>query len=183
MVQKLNKRVKKVAVTVALVVFCTSTIKTLLTTRDIGTLSSLLLPLSSVEVEAKKNTHQIQNNYKSFFPVNVTSSHPLEHIDLQKIPVPRNLNIVMIGDSVTRYQYISLVYFLKFGTWINMKHQMILRQHNIVSPTTNNNHSHHETVTMDDTNHNMYHQPNAMMDLVPHMGMIWKNSGNNSQQY
>lgn len=33
-------------------------------------------------------------------------------------PRPRNLRLVFIGDSVTRYQYIALVYFLKTGEWL-----------------------------------------------------------------
>lgn len=33
-------------------------------------------------------------------------------------PRPRNLRIVFMGDSVTRYQYIALAYFLKTGHWL-----------------------------------------------------------------
>jgi hypothetical protein len=33
-------------------------------------------------------------------------------------PRPRNLRLVIMGDSISRYQYISLVYFLKTGRWI-----------------------------------------------------------------
>ncbi|EEC50020.1 predicted protein [Phaeodactylum tricornutum CCAP 1055/1] len=32
---------------------------------------------------------------------------------------PRNLNLAMVGDSVTRFQYISLIYFLSTGYWID----------------------------------------------------------------
>lgn len=31
---------------------------------------------------------------------------------------PRNLHLALLGDSVTRYQYISLAYYLKTGKWI-----------------------------------------------------------------
>jgi hypothetical protein len=31
---------------------------------------------------------------------------------------PRNVRLVIVGDSISRYQYISLVYFLQTGTWI-----------------------------------------------------------------
>ena len=31
----------------------------------------------------------------------------------------KNLRLAFMGDSVTRYQYLSLVYFLKYGTWID----------------------------------------------------------------
>jgi hypothetical protein len=30
---------------------------------------------------------------------------------------PRNLRIAFVGDSITRYQYLSLVYFLRWGSW------------------------------------------------------------------
>ena len=34
------------------------------------------------------------------------------------VPPPKNLHIVMIGDSLTRYQYMSFVYFLKYKKWL-----------------------------------------------------------------
>ena len=42
----------------------------------------------------------------------------LDKIDTN-ITVPSNLNIMMVGDSVTRYQYLSLVHFLQFGKWVD----------------------------------------------------------------
>jgi hypothetical protein len=30
---------------------------------------------------------------------------------------PRNINVVMMGDSLMRYQYLSLAYFLRWGQW------------------------------------------------------------------
>lgn len=32
-------------------------------------------------------------------------------------PRPRNMTLIMIGDSLMRYQYMSLAYFLRFGRW------------------------------------------------------------------
>lgn len=32
---------------------------------------------------------------------------------------PRNLRLVFIGDSLTRYQYLSLAYFLRYGRWFD----------------------------------------------------------------
>ncbi|CAB9510391.1 expressed unknown protein [Seminavis robusta] len=32
-------------------------------------------------------------------------------------PRPRGLRLVLMGDSLTRYSYLSLVYFLRWGTW------------------------------------------------------------------
>jgi hypothetical protein len=38
----------------------------------------------------------------------------------QKSPArPHNINIVMMGDSLMRYQYLSLVYFLRWGQWFD----------------------------------------------------------------
>jgi hypothetical protein len=31
--------------------------------------------------------------------------------------IPRHLRLLMVGDSVTRYQYLSLVYYLRHGKW------------------------------------------------------------------
>lgn len=33
--------------------------------------------------------------------------------------IPKNLHIVFVGDSVTRYQYLNLIYYLYNGQWIN----------------------------------------------------------------
>jgi hypothetical protein len=33
-------------------------------------------------------------------------------------PRPRNLRLVFMGDSITRYQYVALAYFLKTGQWL-----------------------------------------------------------------
>jgi len=44
----------------------------------------------------------------------------LDKIDTN-ITVPSNLNIMMVGDSLTRYQYLSLVHFLRFGKWVDPK--------------------------------------------------------------
>ena len=39
-------------------------------------------------------------------------------VQLQNMPVPRNLNILFMGDSLSRYQYLDLVFFLSHnGTW------------------------------------------------------------------
>jgi hypothetical protein len=46
--------------------------------------------------------------------VTIQSKLPLEDL-LQ--PVPTNVNIVIIGDSLSRYGYLSLVYFLRWGRW------------------------------------------------------------------
>ena len=40
-------------------------------------------------------------------------------IHRQKQRIPTDLNIVIVGDSVTRYGYLSLVYFLRWGRWFD----------------------------------------------------------------
>jgi hypothetical protein len=40
-------------------------------------------------------------------------------IHRQKQPIPTDVNIVIIGDSVARYGYLSLVYFLRWGRWFD----------------------------------------------------------------
>ena len=49
---------------------------------------------------------------------------------------PRNLNIVMIGDSLMRYQYLSLAYFLRHGRWFDpsMKVNNLVQQPSFESP-------------------------------------------------
>jgi hypothetical protein len=39
--------------------------------------------------------------------------------------VPKNLRLVFIGDSLSRYMYLSLVYFLKHGTWAPRGHELL----------------------------------------------------------
>jgi hypothetical protein len=59
--------------------------------------------------------------FKEAFPSN---PYRLNYDDLLgnvnfNIPLPQNLNIVFMGDSLTRYQYLDMAYFLSHnGTWI-----------------------------------------------------------------
>lgn len=68
--------------------------------------------------------------YSTFFAENAFNCESfrrhLEHqIDFQKtlegidrnIPIPENLHIVFVGDSLTRYQYLSLCHYMKYGEW------------------------------------------------------------------
>jgi hypothetical protein len=42
----------------------------------------------------------------------------LVHANLERIqPRPTNVSVVLVGDSVTRYQYLSLAHFLRHGMW------------------------------------------------------------------
>mmetsp|Transcript_30406 Transcript_30406/g.61890 ORF Transcript_30406/g.61890 Transcript_30406/m.61890 type:complete len:354 (+) Transcript_30406:76-1137(+) len=61
----------------------------------------------------------------SAFPEHISniSSYQDFHNSLDfGIPVPCNLNIAFMGDSLTRYQYLDLVYFLSHnGTWVSLE--------------------------------------------------------------
>jgi hypothetical protein len=50
--------------------------------------------------------------------------------------VLRDIHIVMIGDSVTRYQYLSLAYRLRYGVWFNesLWHYNLVQQGSFQSP-------------------------------------------------
>lgn len=50
---------------------------------------------------------------------NTTFPDILKQVNISAIPVPNNLHIVLLGDSLTRFQYLSFVYFLRYGTWID----------------------------------------------------------------
>jgi hypothetical protein len=43
----------------------------------------------------------------------------IAHTMLLTRPRPRNLRLAFLGDSVTRYQYLSLAYFLRWGRWFD----------------------------------------------------------------
>jgi hypothetical protein len=121
---------------------------------------------TSTSTSDSDDAHQSQIQKRTvLFPENITIIGDLENIDLNNVPVPKHLNLIIVGDSVSRYQYISLVYFLKFGRWINMKHPLpiTMPRSTIDNNTTNNNNEIPQ----------MYSQPLAK-EAVPHMGLIWK---------
>ena len=49
---------------------------------------------------------------------------------------PTNLRLVIMGDSISRYQYISLVYFLQTGTWINDTTTLPLESDSVLASRT-----------------------------------------------
>jgi hypothetical protein len=81
------------------------------------------------EKKKKDDENERRNAYIQAFPseyTNTNHTYPDHQSfeDLQNrsnldIPVPRNLNILLSGDSLTRYQYLDLAYFLAHGKWIN----------------------------------------------------------------
>ncbi|KAL7463872.1 hypothetical protein ACHAXS_004222 [Conticribra weissflogii] len=54
---------------------------------------------------------------------NITTYQDLHSLVNFDIPMPRDLNIAFMGDSLTRYQYLDLAYFLsRNGTWDREDH-------------------------------------------------------------
>ena len=54
-------------------------------------------------------------------------------------PIPTNVNIVFIGDSISRYQYLSLVYFLRYGRWFepDLEKNNLVNEKSFISPFHN----------------------------------------------
>ena len=66
-----------------------------------------------------ESTHEHKDSpFEGAFPdVNTTDrmetfSNLTDLVELQNLPVPHNLNILFMGDSLSRFQYVDLVYFL-----------------------------------------------------------------------
>jgi len=100
----------------------------------------------------------IGSTRRFYFPEHITSFRQLQDLNIAstRIPTPANLNIVFVGDSVTRYQYLSLAYFLHFGRWINTSRNW---------------------ATYNDTN------ANEVEVDAPDMGMIWKKSESTMREW
>jgi hypothetical protein len=67
---------------------------------------------------------------------------------------PRNLRLVFLGDSLTRYQYLSLAYFLRHGQWFDPD----ISVHNLVDA-----HSFHHPLHPDDDWNEFFLQSNRML--------------------
>jgi hypothetical protein len=64
-------------------------------------------------------------------------------IHRQKQPIPTDVNIVIVGDSVARYGYLSLVYFLRWGRWFDpgLEASNLVNEHSFDNPFHNNTYS------------------------------------------
>jgi hypothetical protein len=71
----------------------------------------------------------------------VVSVAPEVHLQLQ--PRPSNVNIVIIGDSISRYGYLSLVYFLRWGRWFDpsLEKSNLVHEHSFDNPFHYNTYS------------------------------------------
>lgn len=65
-----------------------------------------------------KNVTQPINDNPALVVTDDQDPLTLANLDLIRTR-PRNLRIVFVGDSITRYQYLSLAYFLRFGRWFD----------------------------------------------------------------
>lgn len=70
-------------------------------------------------------------------------------------PRPQNLRLVFIGDSVTRYQYLSLAYFLRYGRWFDTS----IEYNNLV-----NSHSFHHPLHVQEDWNEFFLQSTRMLD-------------------
>ena len=76
--------------------------------------------MNPVNSSSTSNTiYHINATSTASFPKSIASFDDLLLNINTTMAVPENLHIALAGDSITRYQYISLVYFLKFGKWID----------------------------------------------------------------
>ncbi len=58
------------------------------------------------------------SNNRTLITPEFTSTRGRSHVP-SNIPIPRNLNILFMGDSLSRFQYLDLAYFLTHGSWID----------------------------------------------------------------
>jgi hypothetical protein len=70
------------------------------------------------------------------------------------LPIPKNLRLVFLGDSLTRYQYLSLAYFLRHGRWFDP---------DITINNLMNSHSFHHPLHPDDDWNEFFLQSNRML--------------------
>jgi len=73
----------------------------------------LLICLLNLNI-ARSSLAGILSSKEDFVHIAISSKGDFVDVD----PRPRNLHLALLGDSVTRYQYISLAYFLKTGKWV-----------------------------------------------------------------
>ncbi len=64
----------------------------------------------------KQDAYNVSNAY--MLNASLPTFNDLLAIDLDHVKVPTNLNILFIGDSISRYRYTSLVHFLAYGKWV-----------------------------------------------------------------
>ena len=78
------------------------------------------------EIEKEKDDGHVEKEQATAY--NISTAYMLNEppptyndllgIDLDHIKVPTNLNILFLGDSILRYQYLSLAHFLAYGKWV-----------------------------------------------------------------
>ena len=80
-----------------------------------------LFPVRLSDDTASTGTNGTSTTHIDATSVPSFQQHRMKNIDTTSyynLTRPTNLRLVIMGDSISRYQYISLVYFLQTGTWI-----------------------------------------------------------------
>lgn len=79
----------------------------------------LTVEIKRVGLTVPTTAETIKKDFYGFDFLDATYDEAVSHnLDLIR-PRPRNLRLIFIGDSVTRYQYLSLAYFLRYGRWFD----------------------------------------------------------------
>lgn len=74
----------------------------------------VIIKLVHVTASAAKNGPLESDNFDNF-----GYSNPYRDVDPQWRVRPKNFHLALLGDSITHYQYLSLVYFLRTGRWFD----------------------------------------------------------------
>lgn len=101
---------------------------TMITTEEVK--EKWVNPLNEIRRDTTTELDEYQQMIS--FPSEISSFEDLLGIDTNFSSIPRNLHIAFAGDSLTRYQYLSLAYFFKYGQWIDpdeIPNMMIEKQH------------------------------------------------------
>jgi hypothetical protein len=72
-----------------------------------------------IVIAVMANTDKGIDDGLDFGTLGMTTKGKAPEIHRQKQPIPTDVNIVIVGDSVSRYGYLSLVYFLRWGRWFD----------------------------------------------------------------
>jgi hypothetical protein len=129
----------------------------------VGVLLLSLLLLVTIESNSQELKVRLQTTTTAEAAATTMSSSHLgaSNCDSDQSPgtnvrraVPKNLRLVFLGDSLTRYQYLSLCYFLRHGRWLDPAAVV----NNLV-----NAHSFHHPLHPDDDWNEFFLQSNRML--------------------
>ena len=97
------------------------------TPTDVETFQDLQLEIALHQNSSDSNSITDDVNSNTTPDDTETTDEPVN----DTVPV-QNLHLVMVGDSVTRYQYVSLIYYLHTGRWIHhnstLQEQILIKE-------------------------------------------------------